>query len=917
MDSSSESSDDLDFQKLLSQSRRRIGALRPPTVVRTGTGNPGGDPMFGSSPSSSESGVERGERQASPMVPTEAVPTSSKRREVETGKSPPQKMDFDPARQGVGSTFPTRTARDSPTPSSISADRDWLFLSGKHADHLLKRFRHLNSHFLTLHSPVSRIRNNDHSRVSLVSDTEHFQPQTPFSFRPATHPVPATSFPNAVMGFFEADGFVFSLSVTLLYPKIRKTNYFTKEEMAVLCAAMNVAKTLHTTLVLCNGEERPHLEKATKAMPPFGIADEGGIRKETRFKGLSGYYFLLAMRVALNHLYQDPNRFQDDGLVAKVKDYPLPADVVQECALALYEKSLWELSCAGCKQIGMISDYHKVDLRDKHRIREFVSRSLAMLQEELSGLFKFQEEDPPATFAVDYAVILEPLISGTSFVLDGIAAGQFAASLVGGSSNNNPSSAPSPITCYFDKSGSWQGYEDVFPEDWVRVHELSVWEDEDYRFITENDFPQIVACIEQYLQPMYCLDGCMGEPVYAQLFRQWTDRGCSGPMPLFAPDKLRPSDKLYPRPTWASWQENPDEPSPEERSILETHRGQFPFGVRGLRLMGHYDFGGAPLFPTLCGLSNTADRYRRWLWSKVDVQDGTGSHADDISEDEDCDSSLDGKSPADVTLFPEEELSNGEIDEVEAALMEEDDAIRAEAENRSEEYSDTNDERGDAVEETPPPQEKAPPPAESIHDVALETLRSMKSKTRASVRPQYLSMGHIGNFHNDHLIQAIKAATSTLNPDSEVCLHACLVPPRRPHVPNREEASPVVGCNLYMGHVRDSQLKKSFPVLTQQLTVLPSLLDAVLLSSTDTTGRSEAMDLITPIIKDAGKALVYSRNCHRRWDRKSVRLEFTLATSLPAERDWMSAFVQDTDMDFASMVRVADSYDMFAYVDRF
>lgn len=195
---------------------------------------------------------------------------------------------------------------------------------------------------------------------------------------------------------------------------------------------------------------------------------------------------------------------------------------------------------------------------------------------------------------------------------------------------------------------------------------------------------------------------------------------------------------------------------------------------------------------------------------------------------------------------------------------------------------------------------------------ALEMMREMRSKTRGSVRPQYVTVGNVGNFHNDRLIVGVKSGVSDQFPElSDHYLWASLKPSLRPS----GGPSPLVGCNLYMSYVVQSQLKKTHPTLTQKLSVVPSLLDTLLLSNSNQQDRLAATKKLKLVFKNAGDALEHCRNCHRLHDRKSVRLEFTLATTLPARKDWMDGFLQDTGFDLASFVKVADSYDMYAFVD--
>ena len=196
---------------------------------------------------------------------------------------------------------------------------------------------------------------------------------------------------------------------------------------------------------------------------------------------------------------------------------------------------------------------------------------------------------------------------------------------------------------------------------------------------------------------------------------------------------------------------------------------------------------------------------------------------------------------------------------------------------------------------------------------ALKRLLELKKKTQASVYPLYLSIGNLGNYHNDKLVQVVRSGLSPHSPNNDY-FHYSLKLRDRPHV---NSTSPLVGCNLYMPYVKESLMKKTYPNLTQQLTALPSLVDTVLLDDFRKEEKEEATDYCRGLLKDAHEALAHCRNWHRHSDRKSVRLEFTLATTLPAKSDWMDAFLQDSEFDLASFVKVADSYDMYAFVDRF
>jgi len=192
-------------------------------------------------------------------------------------------------------------------------------------------------------------------------------------------------------------------------------------------------------------------------------------------------------------------------------------------------------------------------------------------------------------------------------------------------------------------------------------------------------------------------------------------------------------------------------------------------------------------------------------------------------------------------------------------------------------------------------------------------MRQMKSKTRSSIYPQHLTIGNIGHFHNDRLVVHVNAQQSEVFGEelSDFWFWTTLKPSPRPC----GDPSPLIGTNLCMTIARESKLLKTFPTLTQELTVIPSLLDTLLLSDSNQHDRLAATDKLKNVFKDACDSLQHCRDCHRLRDRKPVGLEFALATSLPAPSDWMDGFLQDNDMNVSSFVKVADSHDMCALVD--
>ena len=180
----------------------------------------------------------------------------------------------------------------------------------------------------------------------------------------------------------------------------------------------------------------------------------------------------------------------------------------------------------------------------------------------------------------------------------------------------------------------------------------------------------------------------------------------------------------------------------------------------------------------------------------------------------------------------------------------------------------------------------------------------MKSKTRASIYSNYLSVGNVSNYHDDRLIIEVWNGPGGYYPR--------LKARTRPG----GGRSALIGSNLYMNHLKDSQLKKLYPTLEKEVTLIPTLLDIILRPKGDDNERLAATDRLKLIFKKLRHSLHFCRNFHRHRDRKQVRLEFTLATELPAPRNWMNSFVQDTEMELALFVHVADSRDVFAFVDR-
>ena len=378
------------------------------------------------------------------------------------GTVPPELTD--PSFNGVGMTFPTWKACDRRTPCSIASDADWLLFILKRPHHLFFRLRPpLGEYQLRLHTPFSRIWNNDSSRAALVSKCEEFQPCPRHSSSPASHPVPMTGMPNLVFGEVKVGPFPLVLSVYILENNMRPTNFFTQDETAVLCAAMNAACMFHSTLCKPNGLDKQDLEKAAVSMPDFKVARGGDSkRSETTINGDSALWFLKAMYRALEKLADDPNCYQTSGIVANVDGIPVEDGKVQQCAVAFLERSFWEASCAGCKQYARLTGYYEVDLTDNERIRNYVARTIAILQDKLESYILFEKEFPQVCFCVDYAIYLRPLLPGTDLVMNGVEAGKFVESFYetpAGSSrgrrrrrrSNADRRQPQPVDEYFEQ----------------------------------------------------------------------------------------------------------------------------------------------------------------------------------------------------------------------------------------------------------------------------------------------------------------------------------------------------------------------------------------------------------------------------------------------------------------------------------
>lgn len=600
----------------------------------------------------------------------------------------PQFAFVDQNRDGVGMSFPTWSASDAnPTPCSFSSDKDWLYLLSQHAEHIWERLSvPWEDMEVCLHSPVSRIRNNDASRVAAKSETTDFKPRTRYSSKPARHPLPLAGFPNLLVGTIRnRQGYLFTISVFILVEQIRQTNYTTNEEAAVLCLAMNAAKMLHSSLLPNIGGSRQMLDKATNALPPFRVGKTGDHRKETRFDGLSGYYFFLGVRRALELLVHNPHCFQGKGLVANVDGTAVEPVCVQQCAVMFLEKSIWEASCAGCKHVGRITEFYEINLSDKDKIREYVARSLALLQRKLENMFDLFSELPAATLAVDYAVVIETLLAGTSLVLDGIAAGRFAESLVGERSrrtNTGTQNQPPAVQHYFNDFSSWRSMEDAFPcDDWNLVpyypRDDRPWETW-AREVDQENFSSVRDWLEEFfrIRSPYQFDGRHGEPKIAYRWRVWTDSGCRGPVPIFMPDQMLWNNRLFPRPTLESWNTvpNPPELSDTEQGILDAYQGQFPFGIRGLRLMRNYSLSQHPHNPNYRGASHTSDQYRCWLWSPLDW---SANHPGDRPPNTPDD---DASTIVNEDISEEDVISQSEMEELEAAIVEEDVVIAQQAE---------------------------------------------------------------------------------------------------------------------------------------------------------------------------------------------------------------------------------------------
>ena len=190
----------------------------------------------------------------------------------------------------------------------------------------------------------------------------------------------------------------------------------------------------------------------------------------------------------------------------------------------------------------------------------------------------------------------------------------------------------------------------------------------------------------------------------------------------------------------------------------------------------------------------------------------------------------------------------------------------------------------------------------------------MNSKSRASIRPQYNTRGEVANYYDDQLVVVV---THHFEQDGPTRLNEIpsLITSHRPRNRLGGGPTPLVGCNWYMSHLRDSQMKKNFPSLTQELTVVPTLLDILLSTTSEDREKVQVTNKLKSIFNKLCDAMKSCRDRHRQMDRKPVRLELTLATNLPAARNWMDPLVQDCALDLSAIIKLADSYDMHAFVD--
>ena len=166
----------------------------------------------------------------------------------------------------------------------------------------------------------------------------------------------------------------------------------------------------------------------------------------------------------------------------------------------------------------------------------------------------------------------------------------------------------------------------------------------------------------------YQFDGECGEPVIAHRWRRWTDSGCTLQCPTFRADQLscHEHDQLVPHPAFETWDPYPDvdEITDAESEMLRIYRDLIPYGLSGLRASGQFDFSSNLLAPLYRGNSFTVlDRYRRQIWSSWDFD---GEHYSNQQTN---------SSPADAVtnrIPVYETFTTNEIEELEAAVMQED-----------------------------------------------------------------------------------------------------------------------------------------------------------------------------------------------------------------------------------------------------
>ena len=620
-----------------------------------------------------------------PGIPTESSRQQQQPREG-TGNNNPAGRRY-PERCGVGVNFPTWQA-PNPTSCTVASDMDWLLLQAEHPDYLFPRFQPADFHVIIFCS-LFRTNNNKASRVAASSATDHFKPSSPWSAGLARRPLCLAFYPNIVIATFSVKGYVFHLSVYLLMDDVRLSNFMTDEELAVLCAALNAARKFHKSLIQLSPACRHRLENAVNAMPSFHLGGEQGEgRKQSEMKAEDAFSFFQSMRYALEKLACNPHAFKSDDHVVLLKGWEMDQELVKAIATTFLKKSVWQASCAGCKNIAPITEIYKLDLTDCNKTREYLSRTVASLQQEAEGIVNFTLASPPAVFAIDLAMVIQPLVAGVSFVLDGIAASRFAQTLFQDTSrrgNNRRRAGPPPISSFFEESSQWNAHADFFPlPNWVQfpsygrllddpANNDAFPGDERAGNVTVDDFPNVLEIMDEFFFQNLIFDGRCGEPKYARRWREYLKSGGNDPYPQFSPEQLLcyEDDQLHPTPSWGLWNAIRDRSidlvSEQEDRILDAYQGYFPFGLRGIRLLSNYYNFDSPKKPVYRGRSRTNESYRRQLWSGPDWHgniymetDEGGDYPGSSSNREDDGA---GSSEGDASREPE-------IDDVEAAVME-------------------------------------------------------------------------------------------------------------------------------------------------------------------------------------------------------------------------------------------------------